>query len=691
MAAIDFLPLFSVKVNQGSGCLVQPPEVDFTYVFTARHVVKNEEDEKPVVIRQHLKDGTIDEELITVLDVFYHPNPLIDAAILKVEKVEDIANLNMAKAELGSLHECHLIGHPATRRGEGKYSFRSNQISAFINHQINNYIEASLNPVIIRTEVVGQSGGGIIIIYADQLLLAGIQSEMSASDDESIGRINFMPLHLFNEIISQEGLPMLKNPVPYKTPDNPGAVNRNQTAPNLNVVIQNLPAKRIIQKKYHASAYNTSKHFVISIKDNHSFQLSHSGMELATLDINHTINDVLCKNTITYCYDTIRGSGENLRQNTRNNLSTLIGSYLFKILLEKHAQSLIEAIQTNNSKPLNEREDLQLILNFEDTEEASKLSNWPWEYLYYTNANHPNDKYFLHTKFKIYRIANSQAASTTQSIPETNTIRVMLFFAPMKNEYEDSHIKAMEEMFASLINDYGHVKNEKGEIVSLGNIECLMLCPPKIADKGAVEVQTTYANFLMTLSTFKPGIVHFIGEAFDGNAGSDAGLYFWKKDQNEGITEGISLDQDFFDEIGRYIQYVCPETIFIMQSWMNNSENTYRIFKNISDTFISKNAEAVLSIPSRMHIKGTDNLTDYLNAMKKFYGLMAEGNTLGMALSEFRKELIGQGKGYPVAYFSDLQSEQFRIHNDLQDDDHLTTTNELDKFESRPNTQATIR
>jgi hypothetical protein len=57
--------------------------------------------------------------------------------------------------------------------------------------------------VALHSEIVGQSGGGVIINDEGSYLLAGIQKGMMAKNvDETLGRVKIMPLKFFDEIIS---------------------------------------------------------------------------------------------------------------------------------------------------------------------------------------------------------------------------------------------------------------------------------------------------------------------------------------------------------------------------------------------------------------------------------------------------------------------------------------------------------
>ncbi|MES2560405.1 MAG: ABC-three component system protein [Bacteroidota bacterium] len=214
MARINLLPKFTVKVEGGSGCLFQPIDDEYSYVLTAKHVISG--NNAPSIIRQTLDENNnqIYETLQIIGTPFRHSDENKDAAIIKVQKVEEIDSL--LRDELSSEYRdgYYLCGHPKSRINDG-YSFRENKLE-IQNKKQYGYVEAELSRVANRTEIVGQSGGGVIKIEDSCFLLAGIQKQMSAPDGiEQLGRIDFMPLTFFDEIIEENANELSKLFPPY--------------------------------------------------------------------------------------------------------------------------------------------------------------------------------------------------------------------------------------------------------------------------------------------------------------------------------------------------------------------------------------------------------------------------------------------------------------------------------------------
>lgn len=202
MSRINLLSKFTVKVEEGSGCLFQPVNDKYSYVLTAKHVILGKD--APSVIRQNINEkGTLINEVLEIIGIpFLHADENKDAAIIKVKKIQGIDSLLRDELSSEKMENYHLCGHPDARRDDN-YSFRTNKLT-IKNVKQYNYREAELEKIANKEEIIGQSGGGIIKFEESCFLLAGIQKKMSVpASKESLGNIDFMPLSFFDEIIEQ--------------------------------------------------------------------------------------------------------------------------------------------------------------------------------------------------------------------------------------------------------------------------------------------------------------------------------------------------------------------------------------------------------------------------------------------------------------------------------------------------------
>lgn len=197
----DSLQFFTVKIADGSGCLFQPINTEYSYVLTAKHVIEGVDNIE--IVRQYIKENGLpeNENLEIVGKPFLHSDSNKDAAIIKVKKINNIEGLLRADLDLIEKENWYLCGHPETRIN-GNFSYRKNKLK--IENPVELYIEAEIEKAVTHSEIVGQSGGGIIKSENSCFLLAGIQKKMAGEDDvESISRIHFAPLSFFDEIVEE--------------------------------------------------------------------------------------------------------------------------------------------------------------------------------------------------------------------------------------------------------------------------------------------------------------------------------------------------------------------------------------------------------------------------------------------------------------------------------------------------------
>ncbi|MEZ8804651.1 ABC-three component system protein [Vibrio atlanticus] len=199
MSDVERFRDFTVLVQSGSGCLFQPYSEEYTYVLTAKH---NFDDVTTIKItRQVLDENDVVkiETLTAIGEPFFHPDDDIDAAIIKVEKVESLLPLLRINDSRVNPLDYYLCGHPKSRRGNDSY--RKNKLTAQTKKN-RGYIEGEVNKPVTHSEVVGQSGGGILKYINKFHFIAGIQKKMSVQDEnELLGRVDFMPLSFFDEIV----------------------------------------------------------------------------------------------------------------------------------------------------------------------------------------------------------------------------------------------------------------------------------------------------------------------------------------------------------------------------------------------------------------------------------------------------------------------------------------------------------
>lgn len=104
MSVHDFLMSHAVKVNEGSGVLVQSMSDEYSYVLTARHVLKDDD-------KLFLWDGTP----VKSLGAYFLDE---DCALIKVPVVEDLALTRFRSANIDYQAQAVFAGFPGYLKNE---------------------------------------------------------------------------------------------------------------------------------------------------------------------------------------------------------------------------------------------------------------------------------------------------------------------------------------------------------------------------------------------------------------------------------------------------------------------------------------------------------------------------------------------------------------------------------------------
>lgn len=208
--SIDAIKEYIIIVNGGSGCIFQPMDNTYSYVLTAKHNIANADDQITQFTRFKLNNNSWDKIEIPFEDLVenenYFPHPNRDIAIIKIEKIHDLDNIiridDFESERIGYL----LVGYPEPRRNANPDIkanwYRCDENVTIQGLRANQLIEGKVPGNAGYEEIVGHSGGGILKISGDYILLAGIQNKMVDAENEQLGRIEFSPINLFDEIIN---------------------------------------------------------------------------------------------------------------------------------------------------------------------------------------------------------------------------------------------------------------------------------------------------------------------------------------------------------------------------------------------------------------------------------------------------------------------------------------------------------
>lgn len=212
----DDIKKYIVCVNGGSGVIFQPMDIEYSYILTAKHVLEDVASEvyNNLVTIHFFNSITNTYEILKAPfelqigeNYFPHSGHGVDIAIIKLPKIDNLEKIIIKEDIAVDNKDYCLYGYPKLRRHPIGQPINLNWIRPDLDVTILDVKEGKKREADISKnqnydELVGTSGGGIVKIFEDYLLLAGIQSEV-VSNAESLGRIKFTPVGYFNEIVNE--------------------------------------------------------------------------------------------------------------------------------------------------------------------------------------------------------------------------------------------------------------------------------------------------------------------------------------------------------------------------------------------------------------------------------------------------------------------------------------------------------
>ncbi len=206
------LKRYTVILDGGSGVLFQPLDETKTYILSARHVFyedvihddgPNTEKLKSIINYSFSDNQNQKNEVEIKKDDNYFEHSDADAAILILE-----VNLNLNEIFVDNrttgFEGFNLTGYPESKR-KSNDQYDKQLIRDLISYNDNLIALRLVVNHLDHEQITGFSGGGIIIINGDSLLLAGIQSK--TPNGPCNGVINVVPIKRFEEIVEENRLP----------------------------------------------------------------------------------------------------------------------------------------------------------------------------------------------------------------------------------------------------------------------------------------------------------------------------------------------------------------------------------------------------------------------------------------------------------------------------------------------------
>ncbi len=198
MTVSEIMQSYCVRVNGGSGVLVNAMTREYSYVLTAAHVISDQPNSLTV---HDYQDNQLD-----VLDVLIPPEwsdsklERYDFAILKVDYQIQLEQKCLPASDLIDRSPLALVGFPETERNT------SNPIKEYSGHKVsvaNGLIIKFIDGLPGIATIKGMSGGGVYHIKDEIPLLIGVQFQMDGTGrEQQYGRVQCHSLVRFEEIIT---------------------------------------------------------------------------------------------------------------------------------------------------------------------------------------------------------------------------------------------------------------------------------------------------------------------------------------------------------------------------------------------------------------------------------------------------------------------------------------------------------
>lgn len=204
MSFHDRCKQFIVKVNGGSGVIIQPMTDDYSYIFTAKHTLYEDPETMSTPIENHILKGIATE--LKFIKKYEHDT--LDIAILKIKKVDVETPLKEFKELVQDDCKYKFYGYPNYKEEKKDLPLCEKLENYTLEFNIKSKYSITFNNPSFqpKEEIEGASGGGIFKEVSDDekpIFLSAIEIEMNEPENSiaTHKRINAIDIKAFDEII----------------------------------------------------------------------------------------------------------------------------------------------------------------------------------------------------------------------------------------------------------------------------------------------------------------------------------------------------------------------------------------------------------------------------------------------------------------------------------------------------------
>jgi hypothetical protein len=203
---IDKSRKHSVIVADGSGVLINPAIGEYSYVITAKHVIKISEEASGYRRPEDIEVKTFTGEIVELATVYVHQD--YDIAVLVTRNKIEL-DLKPAISKPVRDGVVYFYGYPGTRRGGNPQDILrefQGQVKELGSYDF--VVELDNSPNV--DQVKGASGGGVFTAVDGELFLSGIEYRMQGDTaDEHHGKVVCLDIQVIDTLLETHELGFL--------------------------------------------------------------------------------------------------------------------------------------------------------------------------------------------------------------------------------------------------------------------------------------------------------------------------------------------------------------------------------------------------------------------------------------------------------------------------------------------------
>lgn len=197
---LDSISHLLYRVGNGSGVLVSPSSVGYSYILTAKHNLENGEDEILHLEAQKVVVTALDGAQITIVDYLLHPD--LDLAILVTDR--ELKSTILISKDLKVGTKINVVGYPQIRDEDvGQDQLRD--FPGKVVRIARDFTAVSLDETPDHSQLAGVSGGGLFKEREGDFILCGIQARIEGDvAREHHGRVRCIPIAYVEKLLNSE-------------------------------------------------------------------------------------------------------------------------------------------------------------------------------------------------------------------------------------------------------------------------------------------------------------------------------------------------------------------------------------------------------------------------------------------------------------------------------------------------------